>query len=59
MYTRSVQGGGRRSEWAEEGSMVKVVGIEVSKDTLDVADMSETQHSAYVQVPATASSSAG
>lgn len=35
--------------------MPKVAGIDVSKDTLDVAVMSEGQHSAYVQVPNTTS----
>ncbi len=35
--------------------MTKVAGIDVSKDTLDVAVMSDAQHSAYVQLPNTAS----
>jgi transposase len=35
--------------------MTKVAGIDVSKNTLDVAVMSDAQHSAYVQLPNTAS----
>ena len=35
--------------------MTKVAGIDVSKASLDVAVMTGGQHSAYVQVPNTAS----